>query len=80
LVVLLFDLCFVSFSRAISEVVVLLSLVIIESNKMENTSGISEKTPSSTPSIDERDLVMSMRKLDLIKELGFVMNNKLQKK
>jgi len=37
---------------------------------MENTSGISEKTPSSTPSIDERDLVISMRKLDLIKELG----------
>jgi len=79
LVVLLFDLCFVSFSRAISGVVILLSSVIIESNKMENTSGISEKTPSSTPSIDERDLVMSMRKLDLIKELGFVMNNKLQK-
>lgn len=40
---------------------------------MENTSGISEKTPSSTPSIDERDLVMSMRKLDLIKELGYVL-------
>ena len=39
---------------------------------MENTSAMSEKTPSSTPSIDERDLVMSMRKLDLIKELGFV--------
>jgi hypothetical protein len=37
---------------------------------MENTSATSEKTPSSTPSIDERDLVMSMRKLDLIKELG----------
>ncbi|CAF4310534.1 unnamed protein product, partial [Rotaria sp. Silwood2] len=37
---------------------------------MENTSGISEKTPSSTPSIDEKDLVTSMRKLDLIKELG----------
>jgi len=37
---------------------------------MENTSGVSEKTPSSTPSIDERDLVMSMRKLDVIKELG----------
>jgi hypothetical protein len=47
---------------------------------MENTSGISEKTRSSTPSIDERDLVMSMRKLDLIKELGFVMNNKFEKK
>jgi hypothetical protein len=40
---------------------------------MENTSGTSEKTPSSTPSIDEKDLVLSMRKLDLIKELGFVM-------
>jgi hypothetical protein len=39
---------------------------------MENTSATSEKAPSSTPSIDERDLVMSMRKLDLIKELGFV--------
>jgi hypothetical protein len=37
---------------------------------MENTSGVSEKTPSSTPSIDEKDLVTSMRKLDLIKELG----------
>ncbi|CAF0778809.1 unnamed protein product [Adineta steineri] len=37
---------------------------------MENTSAITEKTPSSTPSIDEKDLVMSMRKLDLIKELG----------
>lgn len=42
---------------------------------MENTSGISEKTPSSTPSTDERDLVMSMRKLDIIKELGFVIIN-----
>jgi len=37
---------------------------------MENSSTTNEKTPSSTPSIDERDLVMSMRKLDLIKELG----------
>ncbi|CAF2698752.1 unnamed protein product [Rotaria sp. Silwood2] len=34
---------------------------------MEN---LTEKTPSSTSSIDERDLVLSMRKLDLIKELG----------
>lgn len=39
---------------------------------MENSSTTNEKTPSSTPSIDERDLVMSMRKLDLIKELGLV--------
>jgi hypothetical protein len=45
---------------------------------MENTSGISEETPSSTPSIDEKDLVVSMRKLDLIKELGFVMINNLK--
>ncbi|CAF3813054.1 unnamed protein product [Rotaria sordida] len=37
---------------------------------MENTSSMNEKTPSSTPSIDEKDLVTSMRKLDLIKELG----------
>jgi hypothetical protein len=36
---------------------------------MENPSATNEKTPSST---DERDLVISMRKLDLIKELGFV--------
>lgn len=42
---------------------------------MENTSGTSEKTPSSTPSIDEKDLVTSMRKLDLIKELGYVRIN-----
>ncbi|CAF1560958.1 unnamed protein product [Rotaria magnacalcarata] len=34
---------------------------------MENPT---EKTPSSSSSIDERDLVVSMRKLDLIKELG----------
>ncbi|CAF1171023.1 unnamed protein product [Rotaria sordida] len=34
---------------------------------MENPT---EKTPSSTSSIDERDLVLSMRKLDVIKELG----------
>lgn len=33
---------------------------------MENPK---EKTP---PTTDERDLILSMRKLDLIKELGFV--------
>jgi hypothetical protein len=45
---------------------------------MENTSGISEKTSlSTTSSIDEKDLVMSMRKLELIKELGFVIINHL---
>jgi hypothetical protein len=45
---------------------------------MENTSGISDKTSlSTTSSIDEKDLVMSMRKLDLIKELGFVIINHL---
>ena len=44
---------------------------------MENPSGITEKTPSSTTSIDERDLVMSMRKLDIIKELGYVIMNNL---
>jgi hypothetical protein len=54
--------------------VVLLSVIATRNLLiMENTSGISEKTSSSTPSIDERDLVISMRKLDLIKELGFVM-------
>jgi hypothetical protein len=36
---------------------------------MENPT---EKVPSSTSSIDERDLILSIRKLDLIKELGFV--------
>jgi hypothetical protein len=45
---------------------------------MENTSEISDKTSlSTTSSIDEKDLVMSMRKLDLIKELGFVIINHL---
>jgi hypothetical protein len=34
---------------------------------MENPT---EKTRSSTPSIDERDIILSMRKLDVIKELG----------
>lgn len=38
--------------------------------KMENST---EKTSSSMPSTDERDLVQSMRKLDLIKELGWVL-------
>jgi hypothetical protein len=37
---------------------------------MENPT---EKTSSSIPSIDERDLILSMRKLDVIKELGFVL-------
>ncbi|UJR14675.1 hypothetical protein I4U23_001668 [Adineta vaga] len=38
---------------------------------MENTTTtINEKTPSSTPVMDEKDLVTSMRKLELIKELG----------
>ncbi len=32
----------------------------------------TEKTSSST---DERDLILSMRKLDLIKELGFVFSS-----
>jgi hypothetical protein len=41
---------------------------------MENPS---DKNPSSTPSVDERDLILSMRKLDLIKELGFVIFNVL---
>ena len=47
---------------------------------MGDTSGTSTKTPSSTSSIDEKDLVSSMRKLDLIKELGFVIINHLQNK
>ncbi|CAF1015918.1 unnamed protein product [Adineta steineri] len=34
---------------------------------MEN---LPEKTVSITPALDERDLILSMRKLDLIKELG----------
>ncbi len=68
LVRLLFDLCLFRSAQPLERRI---SLNIA----MENTSGISEKTPSSTPSIDERDLVMSMRKLDLIKELGFVLSN-----
>ena len=40
---------------------------------MESTSGISEKTPPSNSSIDEKDLIVCMRKLDLIKQLGLVM-------
>ena len=39
---------------------------------MENTSATSEKASSSMSAIDEKDLVTSMRKLELIKELGFV--------
>ena len=35
----------------------------------------TDKTSSST---DERDLIVSMRKLDLIKELGFVFWNFVQ--
>jgi hypothetical protein len=63
--------CFFPSPEAISRTTTI-SHYIEENFSMENSSGINEKTPSSTPSIDERDLVMSMRKLDLIKELGFV--------
>jgi len=71
-------LTFVCLFRSAAIIVVELSIIKTTNLIMENTSGISEETPSSTPSIDEKDLVVSMRKLDLIKELGFVMINNLK--
>ena len=66
MVIILFDLCLFRLPSIIS--------LFSHSNKKLLMENPTEKTPSSTPSIDERDLILSMRKLDLIKELGFVIN------